>query len=69
MSQTFASVIVMLLAQLLPLIGVEIANEQLTGFVSTAVTIGAAPWIWVRGVYTRLADWAREHSAARDTKG
>lgn len=48
MSQTFLSVFVMVLANVLPKIGVSIGDEALTTTVSVLVTIGAALWALVR---------------------
>jgi hypothetical protein len=52
MSQTWTSAVVLLLAQLLPFLGVEIANEQLTTTISTLITIGSGLWIIIRGYMT-----------------
>lgn len=47
-STTIVAVIVMVLAQVLPSIGVEFSNETLTTTVQTLFTIGAGLWIWYR---------------------
>jgi hypothetical protein len=41
-SPTYVSALVALLAQLLPMIGVEIATDELTNFLMTGATIVAA---------------------------
>lgn len=48
MSQTIISVIVLLLAQLLPKLGVQFDSESLTTTVQLIVSVAAALWIWVR---------------------
>ena len=48
MSQIYASAIVILLAQLLPRIGVQFDNDTLTQFAQMLVTIVAGAWIMVR---------------------
>jgi uncharacterized membrane protein len=50
MSQIYTSALIAILAQVLPHIGVTIGNEELTGFISTAVTILSALWVMVRRV-------------------
>lgn len=47
-SQTYASVIVLLLAQVLPKLGVVIGTEELTTTVATVVTIVSGLWIAIR---------------------
>lgn len=47
-SQTYASIIVMVLAQILPHIGVTLGNDSLTTTVSAVLTIGGALWALVR---------------------
>ena len=49
MSQTFIGIIVSLLGTyVIPRLGVDIAGDQLTNFVSVAFTIGGALWVLVR---------------------
>lgn len=48
MSQTYISVVLMVLAQVLPHLGVNLGSDQLTTTVTTVVTIGAALWALVR---------------------
>lgn len=49
MSQTYLAVVVMLLAELLPNIGVSVGSDALTTTVSTIVAIGSAVWaMWAR---------------------
>jgi hypothetical protein len=48
MSQIYVSAVVALLAQVLPHIGVTLGSEELTGFITTGVTIGAALWVMLR---------------------
>lgn len=48
MSQTFLAVLVMVLAQVLPALGVEIGSDQITTTVTVLATIGAALWALVR---------------------
>lgn len=48
MSQTIVSVFVVLAAQILPHLGVNIGNDALTTTITTVVTLGAAVWIWIR---------------------
>lgn len=50
MSQTIASVFILLASQLLPLIGVQIGSDQLTNAISTIIAIGTGLWIWYRRV-------------------
>ena len=50
MSQIYSSAFIAILAQVLPRIGVIIGNEQISGFVTTGVTIVAALWVMVRRV-------------------
>ena len=40
----------MLLAQVLPQIGVNIGSAELTSTLQTLFTVGAGVWIWVRRV-------------------
>lgn len=47
-SQTYLAVIVMVLAQILPKIGVNLGNDELTSTVTVLVTVGAAVWALVR---------------------
>ncbi len=48
MSQTYLAVLVMVLAQILPKIGVNLGNDALTTTVSVLVTVGGALWALVR---------------------
>ena len=48
MSQTIISVIVILLVQILPALGVQVDSAAVTTTVSTIVTLVAALWIWIR---------------------
>lgn len=48
MSQTYISVIVLFLAQLLPAIGINVGTEELTTTIQTLVTLGAGFWILIR---------------------
>lgn len=48
MSQIYVSGLVILLAQLLPHIGVQFDNDTITGFAQALVTIAAALWVLVR---------------------
>jgi hypothetical protein len=48
MSQIYVSAVVAILAQVLPHLGVTIGNEELTGFITTGVTIVAALWAMIR---------------------
>ena len=41
MSKIYTSALIAVLAQVLPHLGVTIGNEELTGFITTGVTIGA----------------------------
>mgnify|MGYP001184954578 CR=1 FL=1 len=50
MSQIYTSALIALLAQVLPQLGVTIGSEELTGFITTGVTISAALWVMVRRV-------------------
>jgi uncharacterized membrane protein len=50
MSQIYVSAVVAILAQVLPHLGVTIGNEELTGFITTGVTILAALWVMIRRV-------------------
>ena len=50
MSQIYTSALIAILAQVLPHIGVTIGNDELTGFISTGVTIVAALWIMIRRI-------------------
>ena len=43
-SQTYAGIIVGLLAALLPKIGIEVGSEALTTTISTILSIGGALW-------------------------
>lgn len=47
-SQTYIAVLVMVLAQVLPKIGVDLGSDALTTTVSVLATIGAALWALVR---------------------
>jgi predicted membrane channel-forming protein YqfA (hemolysin III family) len=48
MSQTYISIVVMVLASILPRIGISLGNEELTTFVSVVLTIGAGIWALIR---------------------
>lgn len=48
MSQTYLAVLVMVLSNLLPAIGVNVGNDALTTTLSVVLTIGAALWALVR---------------------
>jgi uncharacterized membrane protein len=50
MSQIYVSAVVAILAQVLPHLGVTIGSEELTGFITTGVTILAALWVMIRRV-------------------
>jgi hypothetical protein len=50
MSQIYVSAVVAILAQVLPHLGVVIGNDELTGFITTGVTIVAALWVLIRRV-------------------
>jgi hypothetical protein len=50
MSQIYTSALIAILAQVLPHIGVTIGNDELTGFISTGVTIVAALWVMIRRI-------------------
>jgi len=47
-SPTYVSALVALLSQVLPMIGLEIGTDELTNFITTAATIGAALVILIR---------------------
>ena len=49
-SQTIGAVVVQLLTIVLPMIGVNLGNTQLTGAVQTIIIVVAGIWIWVRRV-------------------
>ena len=48
MSQIYVSAVVAILAQVLPLFGLQIQSEELTALVSNVVTVGAALWVIFR---------------------
>jgi uncharacterized membrane protein len=48
MSQTYAAAVVVVLAQLLPLLGIEVSTEALTTTLSTIITIVAGVVIMYR---------------------
>lgn len=48
MSQTYASGLIVLLVQLLPLIGVNVGSAELTTTIQTIVTVAGAVWVLVR---------------------
>ncbi len=48
MSQTYLAVIVMVLSNVLPKLGVEIGSDALTTTLSVILTVGAALWALVR---------------------
>lgn len=48
MSTTIGSLIVMLLSQLLPSIGVEVGSEQLTQALSTIITVLVGIYLWYK---------------------
>lgn len=50
MSNTIAGVLVILLAELLPLIGITIGSDALTTTVSTLFVVGSDIWIWFKRV-------------------
>jgi hypothetical protein len=50
MSQIYVSAVVAILAQVLPHLGVVIGNDDLTGFITTGVTILAGLWVMIRRV-------------------
>ena len=50
MSQTIISLGVIILAQLLPQLGVSVGSDELTTAITVIVTVGAAIWAWVRRV-------------------
>ena len=47
-STTITAVIFMVLAQVLPLIGVEFSSEALTTTVQVLIAVGGGLWIWYR---------------------
>ncbi len=50
MSQTISSVIVLILAQVLPLIGVHTSSEALDTTLQTILSVGAGLLIWYRRI-------------------
>lgn len=50
MSQTITAVILQLLTIGLPLIGVTVGTDQLTGAVQVIILVASGVWIWVRRV-------------------
>lgn len=48
MSQTVISVVIMLLAEILPKIGIVVGSEQLTTTTSTLIVVISGIWVWVR---------------------
>lgn len=50
MSQTIVSLFVIILATVLPKLGVTIDNDALTTTISTILVLGAAAWAWIRRV-------------------
>lgn len=50
MSTTIGSVVLQLLAVILPLLGVNVGSEALTTTVQTIVVVGTGLWIWYRRV-------------------
>lgn len=48
MSQTYVAVLVMVLAQILPKLGVDLGNDAITTTVSVLATIGGALWALIR---------------------
>lgn len=48
MSTTIFSVIVMLLAQILPHFGVTVGSEAITTTLQTAITVAAGLWVWYK---------------------
>lgn len=50
MSPTIISLIVMVLANVLPSVGIPLGTDQLTPWVETTVTVVAGAIIWIRHV-------------------
>lgn len=50
MSHTISSVLVVLLVQVLPFIGVNVGSDELTNAISTIITVIAGVYIWIRRV-------------------
>ncbi len=50
MSTTIVSVIVSLLAVILPKVGVNVGSEQLTSTIQTILVVASGLWIWVERV-------------------
>lgn len=48
MSTTIASVMVTLLAMILPYFGISVGSDQLTQAVQTVIVVIAGVWIWFR---------------------
>lgn len=48
MSQTYIAAVVVVLAQVLPLFGINVGSEQLTTTIVTILTIGAGIWVMIR---------------------
>lgn len=48
MSQTYVSIFIMFLAQVLPMFGFTIGSSELTTTVTTLVTLGSGLWVLVR---------------------
>lgn len=48
-NQQYISFVVVLLAQVLPMLGIEVGSEELTSFVSVAVTIVFGLWGIIAG--------------------
>ena len=50
MSTVISSVVLQLLAVVLPLLGINVGSEALTTTLSTLVVIGSGAWIWYKRV-------------------
>ena len=48
MSQTYVSIIVMLLATILPKVGITLGNDALTTTIQTLLVLGGGLWVLVR---------------------
>jgi hypothetical protein len=51
-SHTWATALVMLLANVLPMFGVQVATEDLTTTITTLINIAGPIYIWLRGWWT-----------------
>jgi len=61
MSPTIVSLIILVLANVLPTIGINVGSEQLTSFIEVGVTLVTGLIIWVRHVSLKKTALGRKN--------